>query len=71
MAGITQAQAQAQLDAYLAASLAVSKGQAYTIDGRSLSRANAAEIRAAIEFWDRQVKRLARGGIKIIGGTPV
>jgi len=71
MAGITLIQAQEQLDAYLAASIAVSKGQSYSIDGRALTRANAAEIRNCIEFWDRQVQRLTRGGIKVIGGTPV
>ncbi len=71
MAGITQEQAQAHLDEWLAADLAVSKGQAYTIGGRSLSRADAATIRENIEFWDRQVKRLSRGGIKVFGGTPV
>lgn len=71
MAGITQAQAQAHLDEWLAADLAVSKGQAYSIGGRSLSRADAATIRENIEFWDRQIKRLSRGGIKVFGGTPV
>ena len=71
MAGITQAQAQAHLDEWLTADLAVSKGQAYSIGGRSLSRADADTIRSNIEFWDRQVKRLSRGGIKIFGGTPV
>jgi len=71
MAGITQSQAQAHLDEWLAADLAVSKGQAYSISGRTLSRADAATIRANIEFWDRQVKRLSRGGIKVFGGTPV
>lgn len=71
MAGITQAQAQSHLDEWLAADFAVSKGQAYSIGGRTLSRADAATIRANIEFWDRQVKRLSRGGIKVFGGTPV
>lgn len=71
MTGITQAQAQAHLDEWLAADLAVSKGQAYSIGGRTLSRADAATIRENIEFWDRQVKRLSRGGIKVFGGTPV
>lgn len=71
MAGISQAQAQAHLDEWLAADLAVSKGQAYSIGGRSLSRADAAIIRSNIEFWNRQVKRLSRGCIKVFGGTPV
>jgi len=71
MTGITLADAQAHLDEWLAADLAVAKGQAYSIGGRSLSRADAATIRENIEFWDRQVKRLSRGGIKVFGGTPV
>lgn len=71
MAGITAAAAQTHLDEWMAADSAVSKGQAYSIGGRSLTRANAAEIRANIEFWDRQVTRKTRGGIKVFGGTPV
>jgi len=74
MAGITLAQAEAQLTAWLAASTAVSQGQAYTIGTRSLSRADAKEIREQIKFWDSQVKRLADGsggGIRARGITPV
>lgn len=74
MAGITLAQSEAQLTAWMAASTAVSQGQAYTIGSRSLSRANAKEIRENIQFWDSQVKRLAdgsSGGIRCRGITPV
>jgi hypothetical protein len=71
MAGITSAEAQAQLTAWLAASTAVASGQAYSINGRSLTRANAKEIREMIKFWDGQVKSLSRGGIFIRGATPV
>jgi len=70
MAGITLAQAEAKLAEWLAADTAVVSGQAYSISGRSLTRANAREIRENIVFWDKQVKRLTRGGIRIIGGTP-
>ena len=70
MAGITLAQAEAKLAEWLAADTAVASGQAYSISGRSLNRANAREIRENIVFWDKQVKRLTRGGIRIIGGTP-
>lgn len=63
MAGITLAQAQAQLDAWLAASTNVATSQSYTIDtgngSRTLTRADAAEIRSQIKFWDGQVKRLS------------
>jgi hypothetical protein len=73
MAGITLAQAEEQLTSWLAASTAVAQNQAYTIStdtgSRSLTRANAREIQSNIEFWDKQVKRLSRGGIRVRGGT--
>lgn len=70
MAGITLAQAQAALDAWLLADTAVATGQSYSISGRSLTRANAAEITKKIEFWEAKVKSLTRGGIRIVGATP-
>jgi len=62
MAGITLVQAEAQLAAWLAADTAVASGQAYTIGGRSLTRANAKEIRENISFWDAKVQDLSAGG---------
>lgn len=69
MAGITLAQAQAQLDAWMAASLAVAQGQAYEIDTgngrRSLTRVNAEHIDRMIVFWQAKVDALtsaAAGG---------
>ena len=59
MAGITLAQAQAQLDAWLAASLATTSGQSYTIAGRSLSRVNAGEINRNIDAWNARVITLS------------
>ena len=70
MTGITSAQAETQLALWLAADTAVASGQAYTIGGRSLTRANAREIRENITFWDRKVQRLTRGGIRVRGATP-
>lgn len=70
MAGITLAQAETQLASWLSADTAVATGQSYSIGGRSLTRANAKEIRDNIVFWDKQVKRLTRGGIRVRGGTP-
>jgi hypothetical protein len=73
MAGITLEQAETQLAAWLAASEAVAQGQSYTIStdsgSRSLTRANAQEILRQVGFWDAQVKKLARGGIRIRGAT--
>lgn len=72
MAGITLAQAEAQLAVWIAASTAVTSGQSYTIGTRSLDRVDAAEIREQIQFWDAKVKELARGssGMRVRGGTP-
>jgi hypothetical protein len=70
MAGITLAQAEAQLAAWIDASTAVATGQSYSIGGRSLTRANAAEIRESISFWDEKVQSLTRGGRAIRGITP-
>jgi len=69
VAGITLAQAQAQLEIWLAANQAVATSQSYEIETgngrRKLERADAAEIRQQIEFWDARVKALtpaASGG---------
>ena len=58
MAGLTLAQAEARLTAWLEADAAVSSNQSYSINGRTLTRANAKEIRDNIEFWDSKVKEL-------------
>lgn len=71
MAGITQAQADAQLTAYLAAETAVLAGQSYELNGRKLTRANLAEIQTGIQTWDRRAKGLARGGMVVKGATPI
>lgn len=70
MAGITLSQAEAHLTEWLNADIAVASGQSYSIAGRVLTRANAAEIRENITFWDNHVKRLTRGGIRVRGATP-
>lgn len=58
MAGITLAQAQTQLEAYLAAEIAVLSGQSYEIAGRRLNRANLAEIQQGIKTWNDRVQSL-------------
>ena len=58
MAGITLTQAETQLTAYVAAETKVLQGQAYEISGRRLTRANLAEIRDGMDYWDRKVKEL-------------
>lgn len=59
MAGITLAQAQTQLDAYLTASQKIAAGQKVEIDGQSLTRANLAEVQQSIDYWDSKVKTLS------------
>lgn len=63
MAAYTLAQAQAQLDEWLAASLKAANKQSYEIETpngrRRLSYADAAEIRQMIEFWTARVDALA------------
>ena len=56
--GITLAQAQTQLDAYLAAETAVLTGQEYEIAGRRMKRANLAELQAGIKLWNERVQSL-------------
>jgi hypothetical protein len=58
MAGITLAQAEARLALYLEAESAVLAKQSYTIDGRSLTKANLAEIQQGIETWNARCEQL-------------
>lgn len=59
MAGITLAQAEAQLQRYLDAETKVLLGQRVDLDGVSLTRANLEQIRAGIDAWDARVKALS------------
>ena len=52
----SQNDAQLRLQLWLDAEEAVSKGQAYSIGDRSLTRANLSDIRAQINYWQRQVE---------------
>jgi hypothetical protein len=76
MTGITLQQAQAQLDAWMAASAAVATGQEYSIGTRKLRRADAAEIRQQILFWEKRVVSLSAAprsgprGMRISYGVP-
>jgi hypothetical protein len=60
MAGITLAQAEAQLALWLAASEAVASKQSYRIGERTLTLVDAADILRMIEFWSG--KAAALGG---------
>ena len=68
---MTLAQAQAQLEAWEAASLALATGQAYTIGSRSLTRSDGSEVRKMIDFWQGRVDRLSGTcGISVRRGVP-
>lgn len=59
MAGITLAQAEAQLAAYIAAETAVLTGQSYEIAGRKLTRADLDSIQKGIDLWNSRVVTLS------------
>lgn len=71
MAGLTQAQKETALALWVAADAAVSVGQEFSHNGRTFKRADVAEIRNNITFWDNLVQKGARGGIAIRGATPI
>ncbi len=71
MAGITQEQAQTQLDTYLAAEVAVLANQSYKIGNREYRRADLDAIQAGIKIWnDRLIdlsnKSSGRGRRRVI-----
>lgn len=58
MASWTLEKARQMLDMWVEAEMAVATSQSYTIGSRSLTRANLAEIRKAIEYWRNEVAAL-------------
>jgi hypothetical protein len=71
MAGIDLTTAEARLTEYMNAEERILANQSYSIGERTLTRANLKEVRDGIAYWDRQVQRLSRGGIRTRLGTPV
>lgn len=60
-----QSTAQAHLDAWLAADLAVAGGQSYVIDSLQLTRVDAGRIRQQVSYWQGIVEAYtstAQGG---------
>ena len=61
---ITLTQAQARLDDWMAADARVATGQSYTVQtatgSRQLTRADAAEIRKNISYWESKVNSLTK-----------
>jgi uncharacterized small protein (DUF1192 family) len=50
-----------KLDDWLAAESALATSKSYTIDGRTLTRANMTEIKDRIAFWRNEAERLMCG----------
>ena len=61
MAAWTLTQAREHLNAWLQADIATATGKQYKIGSRTLTRADAAEIRERISFWEAEVTRLESG----------
>lgn len=72
MSGITLERAKLHLEAWLAAELATSTGQSYTIGSRTLTRAHISEIRKQIAYWQGQVNQLSTGrkGARVMRVVP-
>jgi len=58
MAAITLETAKKHLEMWLEAESEVAINQAYTIGGKSFTRANLGEIRKQIEYWENKVQEL-------------
>ena len=59
MAGITLAQAESKLAGWLAADDGLQSSQTYRHEsGRTLTRADAAEVRQNIDYWDKKCREL-------------
>jgi hypothetical protein len=65
MAGLTLQHAETQLALWLDADAKVAANQAWTYQGRTYTRADAEQIRLNIDYWDKQCKRLDRGGVRL------
>lgn len=61
MAGITLQEAKTHLATWLAAELELATSQSYTIGTRSLTRANLAEVREQVKYWEKKVRQLESG----------
>jgi len=71
MAGITLVQAEAHLAEALAAQTAVLQNQEYRIANRTYRRADLKDIQSNIDFWEKKVTKLSRGGLRVVGVTPL
>jgi hypothetical protein len=66
---MTLAQAQAQLEAWCAASLALASGKEHSIADRRIRLEDGPEVRAQIGFWQRKVNELTSQAAGVPAGS--
>lgn len=72
MAGITLAQAEAQLALYLDAEAKVLLSQKVTLAGKDLTRADLEAVQKGVKIWSTRVSQLSRtGGARIRQVIPI
>jgi hypothetical protein len=73
MAWITIEEARENLAMWLKAEQAVATSQSYTIGGRSLTRANLADIQDRIDYWKNEIEKLESGrkGARVLRAVPM
>lgn len=66
MSNVTLIQARDALNRWLAADKAVATGQSYQLGNKQLTRTHAAEIRANINYWNKQISIInGQGSIRV------
>lgn len=58
---LTLEMAQAQWQAWYNASLALARNQSYTIEGRTLTRANTQDVQQQLDYWQGKINELTPG----------
>lgn len=61
MSAISLATAESRLVLWLDAEASIALGQSVQSEGRTLTRANLAEVRQQISYWEERVNRATRG----------
>ena len=64
------------LDAWLEAELQITAGQSYSIDGKTVTKANLSEVRNSVKYWERQVtllkrKKKGKGRVRVSNVVPM
>jgi len=62
MAGITLEIAEARLTEYLDAEAKILDGQAFSRNGKAMTRADLAAVQQGIKLWESRIQKLSRSG---------